>query len=230
MLQQSLLAALHSLGAVVQRGVRVEDVDAEGHVTVRRLADDMLHGIASDTVVVAAGSWCNVGLAGVLSHLPMRPVKGQVLHLGAAALLRRVVRTPDIYLIPHTQTGQLIVGASVEEQGFDIVPSAGATFDLLRHAWRVLPGIYDAPLQEIAVGFRPAVRDHRPVIGRWQQSRVLAATGHYRNGILQAPGTARLLADLLCDGVEHELLRCFTPNRFAVQGAAARPVAARGEA
>ena len=218
LLQQALELAVVALGAQVRRGVCVEHVHADGQLDVRQRGAEAVQRIASEEVVVAAGSWSNVGLGGVLAHLPLRPVKGQILRLRAASLLRRVIRTPDIYLIPH-RAGHLIVGASVEEQGFDVVPTAGATLDLLRHAWRVLPSLYDAHLEEIAVGFRPTLRDHCPVIGRWQDSHVVAATGHYRNGILQAPGTARVLADLLCKGVEHELMRPFSPNRFALPSA-----------
>jgi glycine oxidase len=201
------------------RGVRVDALEADGRLQATRRADGQVHDLVSRDVVLAGGSWSNVGLRGVAAHLPLRPVKGQILRLHGAALLHRVVRTPDIYLIPH-RAGHLIVGASVEEQGFDHVPTAGATFDLLRHAWRALPGIYDVSLQEINVGFRPTIRDHRPVIGRLGGTRVVVATGHYRNGILQAAGTARLVADLVCDGTDSPWLRAFSPDRFAAASVA----------
>ena len=213
LLLQALRKAVVSKGGRIVSGVRVHDIAADGAVQAQRLHDGQIVTVQSENVVLAAGSWSNVELHGVLAHLPIRPIKGQVIRLKAASLLQRVVRTPDIYLIPQ-HSGDLVLGATVEEQGFDVVPTAGGMFDLLRHAWRVLPGIYDMPLQEISVGFRPTTRDHLPVIGRLGNTRVLAATGHYRNGILQAPGTARLLADLICEDKQHELLGAFSPDRF----------------
>lgn len=213
LLLQALRKAVVSKGGRIVSGVRVQDIAADGAVQAQRLHDGQIVTVQSENVVLAAGSWSNVELHGVLAHLPIRPIKGQVIRLKAASLLQRVVRTPDIYLIPQ-HSGDLVLGATVEEQGFDVVPTAGGMFDLLRHAWRVLPGIYDMPLQEISVGFRPTTRDHLPVIGRLGNTRVLAATGHYRNGILQAPGTARLLADLICEDKQHELLGAFSPDRF----------------
>jgi len=215
LLLQALRKAVEGKGGRIVSGVRVQDIAADGTVQAQRLHDGQVVTVQSEAVVLAAGSWSNVELHGVLAHLPIRPVKGQVIRLKAASLLQRVVRTPDIYLIPQ-HSGDLVLGATVEEQGFDVVPTAGGIFDLLRHAWRVLPGIYDMPLQEISVGFRPTTRDHLPVIGRLGATRVLAATGHYRNGILQAPGTARLLADLICEDKQHELLGAFSPDRFDV--------------
>ena len=175
---------------------------------VRRQQVTDVRALDAATVVLATGSWTNAGVA-----LPIRPVKGQVVRLHAPGLLRHVVRTSDVYVVPHAN-GDVVLGASVEEQGFDVQPTAGATLDLLRHAWRVVPGIYDVPLRETSVGLRPTARDHLPVIGRLGKTNVYVATGHYRNGILWAPGTARLLADLICDGVSDPLLEHFTPNRF----------------
>lgn len=164
--------------------------------------------LQAEVVVLATGSWMDLGI-----NLPVRPVKGQTLRLHAPGLLQRVIRTPNVYIVPHLN-GTVVIGASVEEQGFNIEPTAGATFDLLRHAWRVLPGIYDLPLRELSVGLRPTARDHLPVIGRLDDSRLIVANGHYRGGILWAPGTARMVCDLICDGKEHDLLQRFNPQRF----------------
>jgi glycine oxidase len=193
--------------------VVVERVTPDGAVQGHHTTGDRRFELECEQVVVAAGSWSNVELDSPVAELPLRPVRGQVVRLHAPALLRRVVRTPDVYMVPHA-AGELVLGASVEEQGFDVQPTAGAVFELLRHAWRALPGIYDLPLKEISVGFRPVSRDHLPVIGRLQ-GRVCVATGHFRNGILLAPGTARLLGLLLCDAAEHALLGYFEPQRFA---------------
>lgn len=214
--------------AATERGVRiasaacVESVDTDG--LVRGWQGEGTSAarfeMRCEQVVVAAGSWSASGLELPGTPLPIRPVRGQILRLQAEGLLHHVVRTPDVYLVPHAG-GELVVGASVEEQGFDARPTAGAVHDLLRHAWRALPALYDVPLLEVGVGFRPTARDHLPILGRLS-SRVAVATGHYRNGILLAPGTALLLSALLCDGDEHELLRHFGPQRFGRGSAASQ--------
>ena len=210
-LAQALRVAVERHGGRVWRDAVVTRVDAEGRIEGRR-GDGAAFALQATQVVVAGGSWTNVQLVSPCAHLPVRPIKGQIVRLQAPGLLQRVVRTPDVYIVPHAD-GDLVVGATVEEQGFDARPTAGAVFDLLRHAWRALPGIYDLPVRELAVGFRPCARDHRPLIGH-VLGRVYAAAGHYRNGVLQAPGTARLLGLLLCEGTEHPLLTHFEPKRF----------------
>jgi glycine oxidase len=203
--------AVEKRGGLVFRDAIVQRAGADGDVEGRR-ADGTRFRLQCGDVVVAAGSWSNVDLDSPCAHLPLRPVRGQVVRLEAPGLLQRVVRTPDVYMVPHAD-GALVLGATVEEQGFDARPTAGAVFDLLRHAWRALPGIYDLPLREVSVGFRPVCRDHLPAIGR-VQGRVSVATGHFRNGILLAPGTARMLGALLDGGPEPSLLHYFDPRRF----------------
>ena len=213
-LVQALRQGAEQASAWVTSDAIVECVDTDGNVRGRRGATASQHfEVRCDQVVVAAGSWSAVDLELPFEALPVRPVRGQVVRLQAAHALRHVVRTPDVYLVPHAG-GELVLGASVDEQGFDARPSAGAVLDLLRHAWRALPMLSECPLLEISVGFRPAARDHLPILGRIAP-RVCVATGHYRNGILLAPATARVLGQLLCDDVEHELLRDFAPQRFA---------------
>jgi glycine oxidase len=209
-LARALGRAVEKRGGLVLRDAVVRSVGADGSVEGRG-ADGAPFRLQCGEVVVAAGSWSNVDLDSPCAQLPLRPVRGQVVRLEAPGLLQRVVRTPDVYMVPHAD-GALILGATVEEQGFDARPTAGAVFDLLRHAWRALPGIYDLPLLEVSVGFRPVCRDHLPAIGR-VQGRVCVATGHFRNGILLAPGTARMLAALL-DGEVPPLARHFDPLRF----------------
>jgi len=214
--QRKFVAALHRAvtraGGVVATDVVVEKVEPAGDVEGHGLDGSAPFQVRGKQVVIAAGSWSNVGLESPCAGLPLRPVRGQVLRLHAPGLLQHVVRTPDVYLVPHGE-GQLVIGASVEEQGFDSRPTAGAVLDLLRHAWRAIPGIYDLPLLEVSAGFRPCSRDHRPMIGR-VQGHVFAATGHYRNGVLLAPGTARMLGLLLCDEAAPELMQHFDPQRF----------------
>jgi len=220
----SLRAAIAAQGGWRSGHAVVDRVSADGEVAGQTSSGEAFV-LCGDTVVLAAGSWTNVGI-GLVRHLPLRPVKGQLLRLHAPDLLHHVVRTPEVYLVPHAD-GDLVVGATVEDQGFDARPTAGAVLDLLRHAWRAIPSLHDLPLREIVVGFRPCARDHRPLIGR-VEGRVLVATGHYRNGILLAPGTARMIAALVCDDPLPALLTHFDPRRYGHMSDTALPVRAGG--
>ena len=210
----ALTAAVHQRGVELHRNTAVDAVQPErGGVRITHDSGELL----ADLAVIAAGVWSEDGLQSPAPTLGLRPVKGQLLRLRGAPLIRHVVRTPDIYLVPRSD-GELIAGASEEEQGFDDQPTAGAVFDLLRDAWEVLPGVYDLHLDEISVGFRPAVRDHLPVIGPADAARapgVFLATAHYRNGILLAPATAYWLAEAIDSGQTPPLLQDLQAARLA---------------
>ena len=113
--------------------------------------------------------------------------------------------------------GELLIGATAEEMGFDVEPTAGAVLDLLRHAWELLPGIYDLELAEINVGLRPALMDHLPAIGPTGAARLFLALGHFRHGILLAPASAHYLAELLHTGEAQEVLKPFLPQRLTME-------------
>ncbi|HET8645021.1 MAG TPA: FAD-dependent oxidoreductase, partial [Vicinamibacteria bacterium] len=168
--------------------------------------------VAARHVVVCAGAWSPEALPG-LPALPLRPVRGQIVRLRGEELIRHVVRTPEVYLVPRGD-GELLVGATSEERGFDPAPTAGAVLELLREAFRALPGIAELAVAELTVGFRPALRDHLPAIGPTRVPGLFLATGHYRNGVLLAPVTARLLVDGLLQGRMPDALAPFAPQRF----------------
>ena len=155
-----------------------------------------------------------------LPTLGLRPVKGQLVRLGGPELLRHVVRSPDVYLVPR-RGGELLVGATMEEQGLDALPTAGAVLDLLREAWRILPGVYDLAVRELSVGFRPALRDHLPLIGAAATRGLYVATGHFRNGVLLAPATAHYLAEWIAEGVAPAALAPFGVERLEAPAATA---------
>lgn len=168
--------------------------------------------IVTDTVVIAAGSYS--GRIGGVPSLPVRPVKGQLVHLKAragVALPSRNIRGLDVYVVTRAD-GRVVVGASVEEQGFDETPTAGAVHDLLRYAYELLPGITELEYVGVSSGLRPATPDNAPVIGELAPG-VIAATGHFRNGILLTPVTARAVARMI-DGGTDELVTPFGPGRF----------------
>lgn len=214
-LASALAHASSVRGARFHFGARISTVDArESHVTVT--AEDGRTWRA-DQVVVAAGSW-----TGQVKGLPdpaaasVRPVRGQLLRLAwEGAPLSRVVWGPSCYVVPW-RDDTVLVGATMEEVGFDERNTAGAVRSLLDAARIILPGVDDATFVEARVGLRPATPDGLPVIGPSAANRrVTYATGHYRNGILLAPLTARLVACSIFDGGDDPLLRTLNPARAA---------------
>jgi glycine oxidase len=184
--------------------------------------------VRASSVVLCAGVWTR-DLLPELAALPLYPVKGQVIRLYGDLPLDHVVVTPDAYLVPR-RSGELVIGASAEEQGFDERPTAGVAMDLLAHAWRALPSIYELEIREINVGLRPALRDHLPAIGALDLPGVFVATGHYRNGIMLAPVTAKHLVDAIDSGEAPAALAPFDPLRFGkLAGAAAASRSGAGD-
>jgi glycine oxidase len=175
-----------------------------------------LRSLEAATVVVAAGA----ASGRLLPGLPVRPVKGQLLHLrGSSPLIGRTVRGEDVYLVPRAD-GRLVAGASVEEQGFDRRVTAGAVHELLRAARELLPDVDELELVGTAVGLRPGSPDNAPLLGTVpvpdgsRAERIVIASGHYRNGVLLTPLTGQLVTDLLSDGTVPALMEPFSPDRF----------------
>lgn len=180
--------------------------------------------IAADVVVLAAGAWSR-DIAGVAPELrpPVRPIKGQMLALRmdpSAALLSHVVWAPGAYLVPR-RDGRLLVGATVEEKGYDTSLTAGGILTLLEAAWRAVPAVEELPIEEMWVGHRPGSRDDAPILGAGPIEGLIYATGHHRNGILLAPITADAIARLVLDGAADPAIRPFGIERFGSLRAAA---------
>jgi len=174
--------------------------------------------LAAGVVVLAAGCWSG-GLGGLAAEVlpPVRPVKGQLLYLRGSAdqpLCSRNVRGLEVYVVPRGD-GRVVVGATVEEQGFDTTVTAGAVHDLLRAALELLPDVAELELAETVVGLRPGSPDNAPMLGPAGPDGLVVATGHYRNGILLTPVTADAIAELLITGQVPEMIAPFTPGRFA---------------
>ena len=214
-LARGLARAVEALGGRVACGMRVETIEEPDGAP--RVCGTGPSGAAFDywaeDVVLAAGSWSGEGLCRSADRLGLRPVKGQMIRLRGEPLLRHVIRTPDVYLVPRL-SGELLVGATVEELGFDLTSTAGPVLNLLRRAWQLLPGIHDLEFSGTMVGLRPAVVDHLPVIGPSAAGGVHFAVGHYRSGILLAPATAHYLAEWLVSGERPEMLRGFGADRL----------------
>lgn len=189
--------------------------------------------LVARTVVLAAGCWsgCVGGLPDDVVP-PVRPLKGQILRLRTDArarlldrCVRGLVRGAPVYLVPRAD-GELVVGATVEEQGFDTTVTAGAVHELLRAARALVPAVDEAALGECWAGLRPASPDNAPLLGPSPLDGLVIATGHGRNGILLAPATADGVAGLLASGRVADHLVAFRPDRsrsVLPPGAPARP-------
>ncbi len=195
----ALLAALEGEGVEVRGGTEVTEALIEGEriVGVRTAAGEEL---LAPQVVLASGCW-----SGSADWLPaaarpeVRPVKGQIVTLRGPAtepVCERIVASERVYLVPRDD-GRLIVGATVEDQGFDTTVTAGGVHELLREAYRLLPEIAELELLNAAAGLRPASADNLPLVGRGALEGLVLATGHYRNGVLLAPLTAQQVAETL---------------------------------
>ena len=164
--------------------------------------------VNADRVVLAAGAWTARRLAPLL---PVRPVKGQTLRLRGPLPATRIIRSEDVYIVPRA-SGETVLGATVEEAGYDETPTDEATRLLLRQAICAVPAVAELDLVEAVAGLRPGTPDDGPLIGEWDG--FVVATGHFRNGILLAPITADAVAALLTGDEPPSETAPFDPNRF----------------
>jgi glycine oxidase len=216
LLGSALVRAARRAGVVLYENCPVREVELSGG-RARGVVSDRGSDPA-DIVVLAAGAWSRE-IAGIpASYLPpVRPIKGQMLALSmdpAAPLVRHVIWLPRGYLVPRLD-GRLIVGATVEERGFDDKITAGGLLALIEGAWRAVPAIEELPVAETWVGFRPGSRDDAPMLGPSGIDQFVVATGHHRNGILLTPITANVISDYVLTGRLSEVAVPFAPDRFA---------------
>jgi glycine oxidase len=222
-LSAGLRIAAESAGAAIHEHRPVSAISSHaGRVDGVVLADGTK--IAAEVVVLAAGAWSR-SIAGVPADLrpPVRPIKGQMLALrmdAAAPLLNHVVWAPGAYLVPR-RDGRLIIGATVEEKGYDTALTAGGLLTLLEAAWRAVPAVEELPIDEMWVGHRPGSRDDAPILGAGPLEGLIYATGHHRNGILLTPITADAIGRLVLDGAAEAVIRPFGIERFDSRRAAA---------
>src|SRR5215207_2396123 len=181
---------------------------AGGEVGRERVTDPAT--LPARHVVIAAGAW-----SGQLGVLPVRPVKGQIMRLRdphGHDLVTRTIRTREGYLVPRGE-GRYVLGATVEERGWDTAPTAGATHELIRDLAEVVPGVLELEIEELGAGLRPGTPDNLPVIG--EADGLIWATGHYRNGILLADVTAEAIISVLAGEGLPEWAAACDPGRFA---------------
>lgn len=212
-LMSALVEAANRHGAMLSTA-RVNGIDlGDGSVRVHTSEE----AFASDAVVVAAGSWSGgIPMAPAVAP-PVRPVRGQLLHLRfASPPLSRIVWGTAAYLVPW-EDGSVLVGATVEDVGFDESVTVAGVRQLLESAEALLPAARSATFDGARAGLRPATADELPIVGRSSTMRgVYYATGHYRNGVLLAPLTAAMIADLVLDGRERGELGLVRPDRFGL--------------
>jgi glycine oxidase len=212
-LSGALVAAAIKHGARVRVPARAQRIEhRDDHISVH-LDGDM--AVSAHHVVVAAGSWSgNIDIEGIPA-LPVRPVRGQLLQLASdGPALNRIVWGPRCYLVPAGR-GSILVGATVEDAGFDERTTVAGVRDLLDSACDLVPHLWQATFVGARVGLRPATVDEMPIIGRsTKMPGLIYATGHYRNGVLLAPLTARAVADLVLDNRDDPLLTPASPQRF----------------
>lgn len=260
-LTAALRAAVLAAGGAIRTGAAVRrllvdagactgvEMDSGERVVVDRGVDRRVDRAVDrgspGVVVLAAGCW-----SGAVGGVPagvrdaVRPVKGQILRLrprpGDQLPIRHIVRTEEVYLVPHASprhgAGELVVGATVEERGFDESLTGGGVFELLRAAIGAVPAVRELELAEASAGLRPGSRDNAPLLGPLRDAGpagLIIATGHYRNGILLTPVTADTIAAVVAGDPIPALLQPFRPDRFAVSplapddsvGIQGRPVA-----
>ncbi len=216
----ALTHAYRNAGGTLHENITVEKIEIVHGKAKGIWVKDKLE--EADTIVLAAGCWSSDidGLPETVKP-PVRPVKGQMLALQMeeGIFLQKVIRAPrakyptDVYLVPKAD-GRLIIGATSEEMGFDTRLTAGGLFELLRGTWEAVPGIYDLPVIETWAGLRPASRDNAPILGETDVENLIMATGHYRNGILLTPVTAREIASLVLTGETSDTIKPFQLSRF----------------
>ena len=220
-LAAALLRAAELAGVTFLRTAVARVRLAGDRATGAHLADGT--AVTADRTVLAAGSESG-RIAGVPEDVlpPVRPVKGQILRLrippGHAPFLSRtvraVVRGSHVYLVPR-ENGELVLGATSEEFGWDTTVTAGGVYELLRDAHELVPGITELPLTETLAGLRPGSPDNAPLLGPTALDGLFLATGHHRNGVLLTPITGDVLAEVLTGGELPGYARPFAVGRFA---------------
>jgi glycine oxidase len=203
LLMQAALSAARNLG-----------IEIRGHAAVKGIrARDGKVEVSSQAGAFTAHSFVNC--QGAWSGAPVKPRKGQMLYIQPQInLLQHVLRTPEIYIVPRS-TGKILIGATVEDVGFDKSVNTSTIQDLLSTAAKYLPGLAAAPVTQSWAGLRPGTPDDLPILGPTEILGAFVASGHFRNGILLAPITARIMADLLNGRSSPLDIIAFLSARFA---------------
>jgi glycine oxidase len=204
LLMHAALATADNCGVEIRKNAEVKEI---------RVRKDQVE-VVTDSDLFLAGTAVNC--RGAWSGAPVKPRKGQMLYLQPQRqdLLRHVVHAPDAYIVPRS-SGKILVGASVEDVGFDKTVAPATIQDLLGAATKYLPPLGSAPIIESWAGLRPGTPDDLPLLGPTELPRVFVASGHFRNGILLAPITAKIMAELVNGKAPSLDIGAFAVSRFA---------------
>jgi glycine oxidase len=202
LLIKAALAAARNLGVEIQGHSAVTEIRLHGDAVEIVTEPDTF---SAASVVDCRGAW---------SAAPVKPRKGQMLYVAPqASVLQHVLRAPEVYIVPRS-SGKILIGATVEDVGFDKSVNPSVINQLVAAAAKYLPQLASAPIIQSWAGLRPGTPDDLPILGPTDKPHVLAATGHFRNGILLAPITAHIMADLVQGRLSSMDIRAFSPNRF----------------
>lgn len=222
-LGQALLEAAQAAGVQIVAETPVRSVRSRGgHVAGVELEDDRV--VAADRVVLAAGAWSS-RIGGLPRPIPVHPVRGQMICLQPhAPVSQRVLESEEIYLVPRDD-GRLLLGATMEEVGFREMNTTDGTRGLLNSVMSLVPGLGAAAVVDLWSGLRPGTPDGNPILGRDPDlAGLIYATGHFRNGILLAPATARIVAALATDDDSDRPHTAFAPDRDQLARASGRGI------
>lgn len=212
---KALREAITRAGVTLREHATVEEIRIEGdRVTGVRVLGETLD---ADAVVLAAGAWSR-SIAGLPEGIrpPVRPVKGQILALQMPPdkpLIKHLVWGGGVYIIPRN-SGRVVIGATVEEQGFDTQNTAGGVMRLLRSACEAIPAFADLPIAETWAGLRPGSADDTPILGATGVRGLTLATGHFAHGIVLAPITAQTISHVVLTGETPAEIAAFGIGRF----------------
>jgi glycine oxidase ThiO len=215
----ALRRSLELRGVAVAEGVAVTRFRIERGVC--RGVETSSEPVACGRVVDAAGAWANLDPT-LPFPVPVEPIRGQMVELADAAGLSTVLESEEVYLVPRSD-GRVLVGATVERAGFVKEVTAAGVQGLLASAIALAPSLESARVAGAWAGLRPGTPDGLPILGESPVRSLILAAGHFRNGILLAPITALLIADVVT-GARSRDLSAFSPDRFAP---AARALSAR---
>jgi len=208
-----------ALVAAALKAAKHREVDISSGTAVREVLvnDGRVSGVATDrtsypapVVINCAGAWSGQVPP---QEFPTRPVKGQMLAV-ASKHVRHVIRAPEVYLVPRSD-GRLLIGATVEEAGYDKRTIPDTIQRMHRAAIQMIPALADARFLEAWAGLRPGTPDDLPILGATGTPGYFAATGHFRDGILLAPITAHVMAQVVTGVAPEYDLSAFSPARFA---------------
>lgn len=208
--------------AIRRAGVQlIEGAEVSALTTQRSRVTGVVSGgqrLGAGLTVVAAGAWSSRLLEPLGMNVKVVPARGQMIAVkGPRCPIERVLHSRKVYLVPR-QDGRILIGASVEYAGFEKAVTVDGIGSLLSAALEVVPSLRDFEVTEVWSGLRPDTSDHLPVIGAGVEGLVLAV-GHFRNGILLAPVTAELTAELIMTGRSPDVLSAFASNRFEAPSA-----------